>query len=447
MIARFTCFLLRILGLFGLLCSTACAAVLPAPKAVIREDTLYVNPKQELHEISPYVYGSAYGPWVGVPFELFDAAKDSGITYLRYPGGEWGDQNNLKPYQIDQFMDMCKMMGAEPKINVRMPGGSAEQAADLVRYTNIEHDYNVRYWAIGNEPSLYTGYSMYEDFDTVKYNQVWREFAKAMLAVDPEIILIGPETHQYTGIAGYDPVDENGVDWMDAFLEANGDLVDIVSIHRYPFPESQVDTKVSIADLRENSKEWDEIIPRLRSRIKALTGRDIPIAVSEINSDWTHAIHGEATPDSFYNAIWWGDVLGRLIRQDVEIVAHFILQSNDGQGGWGLLGRFDNIRPSYYVYQLFQQFGETFVYASSDDPYLSIYAAKRADGSLTLIVINLDDEAKEKMLDIKGFRSASIEWSLFDETHQAEHWQRLALDSAARLEFPAQSISLLKITK
>lgn len=440
-------FFLRVVGLFGLFGSAACSAVLPTPKDVVVEDAIYVNPKQELNEISPYVYGSAYGPWVGVPFDLFDAAKESGITYLRFPGGEWGDQNDLKPYHIDQFMAICEMMGAEPKINVRMPGGSPEQAADLVRYTNIEKGYNIRYWSIGNEPSLYTGYTMYEDFDTVKYNRVWREFAKAMRAVDPEILLIGPETHQYTGVPGYDPVDENGVDWIDAFLEANGDLVDIVSIHRYPFPDSQVDTKVSITDLRENSKEWDEIIPRLRKRIKEITGRDIPVAVSEINSDWTHAIHGEATPDSFYNAIWWGDVLGRLIRQDVEIVAHFILQSNDGQGGWGLLGRFDFIRPSYYVYQLYKQFGETLVYAASDDPYLSVYAAKRQDGSLTLIVINLDDDPKEKDLEIKGQRSGEIKWTLFDETHPAEDWKILDLNTNTRITFPGQSISLLEISR
>ena len=32
------------------------------------------------------------------------------------------------------------------------------------------------------------------------------------------------------------PRTSQGKDWMTEFLRANGDLVDIVSIHRYPFP-------------------------------------------------------------------------------------------------------------------------------------------------------------------------------------------------------------------
>jgi hypothetical protein len=403
---------------------------------------LFVDAAQELGAINPLVYGANYGPWVIVPVDLYPLAVDSGITFLRFPGGEWGDQHNLEDYYIDRFMKLARDMGAEPMINVRMPGGSPEQAADLVRYCNVENDYDVKYWAIGNEPTLYTAYSMYEDYDTVKYNKEWREFAEAMKAADPDILLLGPEPHQYKGDPDFDPRDEAGRDWMREFLVANGDLVDIVAIHRYPFPLTKTGPSRTTDDLRHNTKEWDTIIPNLRALIRETTGRDLPVAVTEINSDWTHATGGEATPDSFYNAIWWADVLGRMIKQGVDVVAYFLLQSQTRQGGYGLLARFEE-RPTYYTYQMYKKFGDELLYASSDDPDLSIYAARRDDGALTLMVINLGPEEKQTLLRLENVTpDGPAEVWLFDAEHQAKQIGTQSLADGAEITLPPQSITL-----
>ncbi len=412
----------------------------PAPTPV--PQALFVDAGQSLGPISPLVYGASYGPWISVPYDLLPQAQASGITYLRFPGGEWGDQHDLKDYQIDQFITLARHINAEPKINVRMPGGSPQAAADLVRYSNIKNDYNVRYWSIGNEPSLYTSYTMYDDYDTARYNKEWRAFAKAMRAVDPTIKLVGPETHQYKGDPDFDPRDEAGRDWLREFLQANGDIVDVVSIHRYPFPTGMSAPPLTTDNLRANSREWDTIIPNLRALIRETTGRDIPVAVSEINSDWSHATGGEATPDSFYNALWWGDVLGRLIRQKVDIVAYFLLQSKTSQGGWGLLNKFD-VRPTYYVYQMYHQFGNELVYASSDDPDLSIFAARRQDGPLTILLINLGPKEICKPLQLENFTPTdSAEMWLFDKEHPAEPIGVQTIDNSPDIVVPPQSILL-----
>lgn len=431
-------------------CCAACGArqptslptLTPVPTPVA--GVLFVDGTQELGSISPYVYGSCYGPWVGVPPDLLPQAEASGVTYLRFPGGEWGDQNNLRDYHTDQFIAFARRIGAEPKINVRMPGGSPEKAAELVRYCNVTNDYNVRYWSIGNEPGLYT--TMYDDhYDTVRYNAEWREFAEAMLAVDPEIVLIGPETHQFTGDPDTDPHDEAGHNWLREFLLANGDIVDIVGVHRYPFPTNMTDPMPTIADLRANSREWDTIIPNLQASIRETTGRDLPVAVSEINCNWTYATGGEATPDSSYNAIWWGDVLGRLIRQGVDIVAYFLLQCKTGQGGWGLLARFE-VRPTYYVYQMYKHFGDELLYASSDDPDVSIYAARRQDGALTLMLVNLGPEEKHKPLRLENVTpTGPAEIWLFDVDHPAEQLGTQTIADGAEIALPPQSISLYVI--
>jgi alpha-L-arabinofuranosidase len=54
-------------------------------------------------------------------------------------------------------MDFAGKVGATVMFSVRLLDGTPEQAAEMVRYTNIEKEYNVRYWSIGNEPTLYDG--------------------------------------------------------------------------------------------------------------------------------------------------------------------------------------------------------------------------------------------------------------------------------------------------
>jgi hypothetical protein len=420
---------LLLLGLVACVCPAP-----PAPTPV--PGTLHVDAGQQLGSISPFVYGANFGPWSVVPYDLWPVAQESGITFLRYPGGEWGDRNALRPYHIDQLMDLAEMMGAEPHICVRLLDGTPEAAAELVRYANVEQEYDVRYWSIGNEPNLFPDYSIDQ------LNADWRAIAEAMKAVDPDIALIGPNTNQFTGTPDVDPKDEGGRDWLREFLLANGDMVDVVAVHRYPFPRSRTAAPATIEELRANSREWDTIIPNLRAVIQETTGRDLPVAIGEINSHWSHAIGGEATPDSFYNAIWWADVLGRLIRQQVDIVAYFSLQSPPTTGGFGLLATFD-VRPTYYVYQIYQRFGSELVYAASDDPDVSIYAARRDDGALTLVVVNLGPEEQAKPLYVYGFdvEDAAEVW-LFDAEHEAEMMGTQEIASGDEITLPAQSVSL-----
>lgn len=417
------------------LASCAGSALEPTPDP----DGIFIDPSQNLGAISPYIYGINTGPWSSIPFERNQDALDLKIRFFRYPGGSWGDSNNLQKYQIDQYVDYSRKMGAEPSICVRVPGSSAEKAAELVRYTNIEKKYGVRYWCIGNEPSLYQTTDVGKDYDTAKYNTVWREFATAMRGVDPTILFLGPEVHQYTNNQAYNPKDTAGLDWMDEFLKANGDMVDIVSIHRYPFPRDRYIT-TTIDDLRTNPAEWEVIIPALRARIKELTSRDLPIAVTEINSHWSQAIGGEATPDSFYNAIWWADVLGRMIKEDVQIATYFMLPA--GPGGFGLFARTDEIRPTYYAFMMYQHFGEQLVVAESGVADINAYASITSDGYLTVILINLTSTDQSVPLQVTGKWQLMETW-LLDSSHNAAQVASGPFTNGSLYDIPAQSMTLL----
>jgi hypothetical protein len=414
----------------------------PSPTPV--PDTLFVDPSKSLGPISTLVYGSNYGPWLTVPFYMLPQAYESGITILRFPAGAWGDHNNVTPLQIDQFMDFATKVGTTAIFHVRLLDGTPEQAAEMVRYTNVEKKYNVRYWSIGNEPTLFEAElkNRGESYDIERFNKEWRTFAEAMKNVDPTIQLVGAEINQFSFDPSPDATTNFGQrdeEWFIEFLKANGDLVDIVSFHRYPFPQSRTSGPPSIDELRENTQEWDKIIIHARELIHQYTGRDLPIAVTEFNSAYDKSVGGEATPDSHFNAIWLADVLGRMIKNDVFMANEWALTAKGGFGGLGLVGPFD-VYPAYYTYQLYKKFGNELIYSSSDDPDLSIYAARNEDGALTILVINLSSEQKTKPIQIAGQTSVSAAVWLFDQTHKAENVGMTELSDSITVS--PQSISL-----
>ena len=424
-----------------LLLLTACGT---APPPTAEPDTFYVDATQSLGEISPYIYGVNHGPWAIITERTLPLAQEAGITMVRYPGGEWGDENDIQPYHLDQFVLLAEQLGAEVSLNARLHNGTPEKAAALVHSANVEQGYGIRYWGIGNEPTLYATRHAIPDYGVERFNAEWREIAEAMRAVDPDILLIGPELHQYGPDLASTPKDPFGLDWMTEFLKANGDLVDVVSIHRYPFPQGQGGRAATIPELRETSVEWDAIIPYLRGLIQETTGRDLPIAITEVNSHWSNAIGGEATPDSHLNAIWWADCLGRMINQNVAIVNYFSLQSHPSIGGYGIFARSEP-RPTYYTYRLYREFGSQRVYAASDVAYVGVYAARRDDGALTVMLVNLADEAITRPLVARGQAPAQAELWRLDATTSAERLDDWAFTSGAQLTLPAESVTLLII--
>jgi hypothetical protein len=180
--------------------------------------------------------------------------------------------------------------------------------------------------------------------------------------------------------------------------------------------------------------------PYLRQIVREVTGRDLPIAVTEINSNSIPTSGGEAGPDTHYNAIWFADVLGRLIRQQAEIVTYWNIRST--RDGYGLMGQND-VRPTYYAYLMFAQLGTELLCSESDDLDVSIVAARREDGSLTLMVINLGPTERAMSLQLDGFTpGGEAEVWRFDAEHNAEQIGKETLESGGAVTVPSQSLTL-----
>jgi hypothetical protein len=429
------------------------ALILPISAQDQPDNTLSVDASTSLGPISPYVYGSNMNLYSVIPQALMEQAKALGLRYMRFGGGDT-DIVDLRNNIIDLFVLQSRIIGAEPALSVRLLGGTPEGAAEIVRYANITKNYNIKYWSIGNEPNLFVALMGVETYTAQDLATQWRAIAEAMREVDPDIIFVGPDITQYVVLnyedgqieylppsLGGSALDAQGNDWLQDFLRANGDLLGYVAIHRYPYPGLGLNSGANTDSLRNINDEWDIAIPNLRRIIRDVAGRDIPIAVTEVNSNSANSIGLPASLDSFYNALWLGDTLGRLIRNQVEIVAYWDVQGSSNRG-WGLLGSYD-IRPTAYTYYMYRHFGTELYDATSTTPDVTIYAAKREDGTLTLMVINLGPDEVTPTLLINGFTPAGpAEVWRFDAEHKATQIDPQDITDGSTLSIPGQSMTV-----
>lgn len=102
-------------------------------------------------------------------------------------------------FGTDEFLRFCGLIGAEPQIDLNMGTGTAEEAADWVRYIKQRHPGDV-VWEMGNElwGPQQTGSPSLEELPAKTL-----AFSKALRAVDPDAQLIATGRRPQD----YDPYD------------------------------------------------------------------------------------------------------------------------------------------------------------------------------------------------------------------------------------------------
>jgi len=134
---------------------------------------------------------------------------------------------------------------------------------------------------------------------------------------------------------------------------------------------------------------------------------NIELACTENNSD-AGAEGRQIT--SLVNALYVADTLGQLMKTEFNAYTYWDLRNGAGttgsfdptlygwrtEGDEGLIDDLDSYYPDYYAMKLMQYFvrpGDMVLNANSDYLLLSAYAARGADGSLRLLVINKNTNA------------------------------------------------------
>ncbi len=145
---------------------------------------------------------------------------------------------------IDDYMNICRYIGAEPEYTIRLTKNDPQDAADIVEYCNGDvstpygalraerghrEPYNIKTWYIGNEVGFIC--------DPEKAAELSDEFIEAMKKVDPTI-----KTVVTTG---------NMDDWDERFLN-KAQMVDRCSLHSYiteQIPDCDITTAAYAAEV------------------------------------------------------------------------------------------------------------------------------------------------------------------------------------------------------
>jgi hypothetical protein len=187
-----------------------------------------------------------------------------------------------------------------------------------------------------------------------------------------------------------------------ATLMQLGVTPDFVICHRYPISLSGWEND---AYLLQSTTRWTEDAAAARRQLKTYFGAantNVELLCTENNSI------GEKTgkqTTSLVNALYLADSFGQIMQTEFNSFLWWNLRNNQDHNannspklyGWrqygdhGVMCGNDTRYPTFYTFKLLKYFaraGDRIVRATSDNKSLSAYAARRADGRLSLLIIN-----------------------------------------------------------
>ena len=395
---------------------------------------LTVNPTQAVRTVDTRWFGVNTAVWdnnFDTPTTL-SLLREAGMTIMRFPGGSlsdeyhWASNTTLSntwhwSTSFNNFVHIATNLGAQAFITVNYGTGTPGEAAAWVRSANITNHLGFKYWEIGNEE-----YGTWETDtnnppnDGFTYANHAAAYVQQMKAVDPTIKVgvvltpgedssvngntTHPATNALTGQVhyGWTPV-------VLATLKSLGVTPDFGIYHRYPEYTASGQRNVSDSDplVLQSASGWATDARDLRNQIAGYFGSggtNIELVCTENNSD---AGSQGVQSTSLVNALYYADSLTHVMQTEFNAFVWWDLRNGTDTGGsfdptlygWrtngdlGMIGNLSTRYPPFYAAKLVHAFagaGDRILTASSDYPLLSAAAARRADGALSLLVLNKD---------------------------------------------------------
>jgi hypothetical protein len=409
-----------------------------APPASAAADVeVVVNARAGLESVSPMALGVNHAIWdtyLGTP-EVADLMKSAGVRAMRYPGGSYSDIYHWRDHtapggfvapntDFDHFMAGVKRAGAQPIVTANYGTGTPEEAADWVRSANIDRGYGVKYWEIGNENYGNGHYGAnweadnHPDKSPAAYATLVRDYATAMKAVDPTIKIGAVLTTPGEWPDGITAEGDAGT-WNQVVLSIAGASIDFAIVHWYP-------TGASGPEVLPKTNRIADQVRLLRQQSLQVAGKELPIALTEINTSYGRNTQPGAlfAADSYATLIangvftidWWnvhngmGETSTIGGQQDYN---DFGLLSSGNCNADGTICQPAVNTPfaPYHALSMVSRFagpGDQLIVAGASDPLVKAHAARRADGGLSVLLINQDPDAtKTVALNYAGYTPAA----------------------------------------
>jgi cellulose binding protein with CBM2 domain/fibronectin type III domain protein len=405
-----------------------------------------------------------------------DLMKSAGVQMMRYPGGSYADIYHWKDHtapggyvapgtDFDTFMASVRRVGAQPMIIANYGTGSAQEAADWVRYANVTKDYDAKYWTIGNENYGNGHYGSaweaddHADKSPTAYADEVVAYSQAMKAVDPDIkigaVLTTPGNWP-DGIIGAG----DAATWNKTVLTRAGAAIDFVDVHWYPGGGTAAEALTKSAQIADATyllrKQIDEYAGGTAGRIGiSLTETNVGVGPNTQPAALFLAdVYSGLLENGVFTVHWWN------VHNGIGTVSTVAGQTD--YGDFGLLSSGNCLSDNsvcepplntpfapYHALSMIGSFarpGDQLVQAGTDNPLVSAHASRRANGDLAVLLVNKDpDSAHTVALGYHGWTPSAAVPVVSSYTNGADSVAVAAGGTATGQTLPPYSLTLVTL--
>ena len=413
----------------------------------------------------------------GMRSDVVANLKAIGPRLLRWPGGNFAGEYRWKdgllpvdqrgplqaateietqPYtygydfheiDTDDFVALCREVGAEPMITINIAWSAPEESAQWVEYCNGPADseygklraqrghkepYNVRFWSLGNE----MGYGHMEGpAGPEGYAELAGKHADSMLGVTPDLELCS---------SGPYPSDN----WAVHSAAPLADKVKYISLHHYAGGNRSFTTPEDIRNSYETTISSVEgninQAKRMRESLDA-TGKSLHISFDEWNQ-WYSWYRPSCVTEGIYAARTMHFYISESAALDIPIVCYF---QPVGEGAILITPEGSRLTANGQMFKMMKAHQDGRVCKVSDnDDYSTVATIK--DGVLTITLINASyDTDREFRFNLKG---EVLEAALYSSEDVTPHsfFERSELEVTAKRKdiktvLPPHSAAIIKL--
>jgi alpha-N-arabinofuranosidase len=344
-----------------------------------------------------------------------------------------GSATNTLALGVDQFGANWRTVGYWAALRAAAPLGQ-DDGRNFLRISRAA-PLGFKYWEIGNEchGTWETDSNIYPH-DAYTYATRARDYCSLMKAVDGTIkvgVVVTPgEDSSANGYASHPALNrrtgQTHYGWTPVLLSTLNSLgvtPDFAIHHRYPEWTDKNNPAGADNDafLLQCSTNWLVDAADLRQQLSdyfGSAGTSVELVCTENNSD--AGAQGKQST-SLVNGLYYADSLGQLMQTEFNAFIWWDLRNGTDTSGWfdaslygwraygdlGMVNGLNTRHPAFYAAKLMQSFaqpGDTVLSASSDYSLLAAYAARRASGALSLLVLNKDTAtAFDAQIALAGF--------------------------------------------
>jgi hypothetical protein len=391
------------------------------------------------------ILGSNLPAWLG-PTRFSNATfrtrtLASGVTFLRIPGGSWGDEYDWLACENGQgicswasrptdFINFLRATNREGLYIVNVNDTSKKAAAVVAFFNSFITDttpigidirgtdwytaghwaqlrashgnvepFKIKYWDFGNEVygalpaeggALCAAYGWEHAWtcDGTEYingkgsgatrHEGYLEFRNAMRAIDPTILV---------GAVGV-PDPASWSNWGNKVIAAAGNALDYYVVHEYAYFNLPATFELALAKPQET---WRAMKSNLQT---AFGNRAIPIFVDEHNLISPQEQDNAQWMTRAVNTLFIADTIGQIAQNGFATAHQWDLMNGAATNGtdYGLMNADTYARTAqYYVFPLWSRFGTQMLPITSTLPAtttLSVYAGRINANTYSLIAIN-----------------------------------------------------------